>query len=503
MLCCGGGGGSLVNEGEETKFKVLDERWNIQRDAIGEGGFGTVHLCTSVRHPDRQRACKAMRLPTALDREDFRHEVMILKQVKKHANICHIVDSAEDARYGYLVMQSCTGGELFEKIAARNCNERDSAMAVLDVLSALNYLHGKRILHRDLKPENLLYKDKAPGAPLKLIDFGLAIHLNAGEKATEVCGTTSYMAPEVLQGNYATECDIWSLGVITYFMLSGTLPFPGRNDDEKEDRILRAAQSGINMNGRHWAEVSKEAKDFVKGLLTSNPRKRLAGTRAVSHPWIANRAQLSNQPMSEEVAKSLKKYSEANKFEKAIRHQLATHLTSAELHKLRNIFEKLDSDGTGNVSIDALVKALKEDAVDAKTADMLGAINLQQFDLDGDGQIDWQEFVAGAMQENEVYNEDNLNKVFSKLDTDGNGTLCQREIAAVCGGDHEFSREVLDAVAAARPGQGDLANVVLTLQEFKDVILKGGAKSKSEGARRRRHNDNPAAKTAAPEDQKI
>ena len=85
---------------------------------------------------------------------------MILKQVKTHRNICHVVDSAEDARYGYLVMQSCTGGELFDKIAARKCNERDSAMAVLDVLSALNFIHGKRIIHRDLKPENLLYKDK-------------------------------------------------------------------------------------------------------------------------------------------------------------------------------------------------------------------------------------------------------------------------------------------------------------------------------------------------------
>lgn len=161
MLCCGGGGGdTAVDTGEEQKFKVLEGRWNIERKAIGEGGFGTVHLCSNIR-TGKQRACKAMRLPSALDREDFRHEVMILKQVKQHRNICHVVDSGEDARYGYLVMQSCTGGELFDKIAARQCNERDSAMAVVDVLSALNFIHSKRILHRDLKPENLLYKDKA------------------------------------------------------------------------------------------------------------------------------------------------------------------------------------------------------------------------------------------------------------------------------------------------------------------------------------------------------
>lgn len=159
MLCCGGGGGGVTDVDEEHKFRVLEQRWDVEHEAIGEGGFGTVHLCKNLR-TGKQRACKAMRLPTSLDRDDFRHEVMILKQVKTHRNICHVVDSAEDARYGYLVMQSCTGGELFDKIAARKCNERDSAMAVLDVLSALNFIHGKRIIHRDLKPENLLYKDK-------------------------------------------------------------------------------------------------------------------------------------------------------------------------------------------------------------------------------------------------------------------------------------------------------------------------------------------------------
>ena len=499
MLCCGGGGGDGgVDAAEEQKFKVLETRWSVEHAAIGEGGFGTVHLCTNLR-TGKQRACKAMRLPSSLDREDFRNEVMILKQVKAHRNICHVVDSAEDARYGYLVMQSCTGGELFDKIAARKCNERDSAMAVLDVLSALNFLHGKRIIHRDLKPENLLYKDKAPGAPLKLIDFGLAIHLQKGEQATEVCGTTSYMAPEVLHGNYAMECDIWSLGVITYFMLSGTLPFPGRNDDEKEDRILRSAQTGISMSGKQWGEISKEAKDFVKAMLNANPAKRLSGTKALKHPWITNRAQLSDAPLSESVALSLKKYADANRFEKAIRHQMATHLTTPELHRLRNTFEKLDAEGTGNVSIDVLMKALKEDAADMKTAETLASIDLSNFDLDGDGQIDWQEFVAGCMQEHEIYNETNLDKVFAAADKDGNGTLCHKEVAALLGDDHEFSREVLEGVKKSRPSATP-GDVHLTLAEFKAMMLKqDGDKGPKTGDRRRRHQDNPVARQASSE----
>ena len=153
MLCCGGGSAREDDTGSQSggeMFKVLEGRWDIDKEAIGEGGFGTVHLCRH-RRTGKPRACKAMRLPTPMDREDFRHEVHILKKIKIHHNICHIVDSAEDARFGYLVMQSCSGGELFDRIAARKCTEKDAAMAVLDVLSALDFIHARRIIHRDLK----------------------------------------------------------------------------------------------------------------------------------------------------------------------------------------------------------------------------------------------------------------------------------------------------------------------------------------------------------------
>jgi len=145
---------------------------------------------------------------------------------------------------------------------------------------------------------------------------------------------------------------------------------------------------------------------FVGSLLRINPKDRPTAKQALEHPWITNRATLSDAPLSEEVANSLKKYADAHRFEKAIRYQMATHMTSAELHRLRNVFERLDTDGTGHVSIGALMETLKKDAADAKTAETLGKIDLANFDLDGDGQIDWQEFVAGAMTEHHYHNGD-------------------------------------------------------------------------------------------------
>ena len=232
---------------------------------------------------------------------------------------------------------------------------------------------------------------------------------------------------------------------------------------------------------------------------------------------------------------------------------MATHLTKEELHRLRNVFEKLDTEGTGQIAVEELLRVMKEDAADAKTAETLSLLDLTSFDLDGDGQIDWQEFVAGAMHDHEVYNEDNLEKVFASLDTDGNGTLCQREVwhrrrgapaaapthvssarrgclrwpshrpvgrphapflprcpiwpmssaerdapcaqvAAILGNDHEFSREVLANVQRKRGGGSTANEVAMTLEEFKALMLEESKPAEATGAStraRRRHHDPP------------
>jgi len=330
---------------------------------------------------------------------------------------------------------------------------------------------------------------------LKLIDFGLAVFLPSNKgKLTEVCGTTSYMAPEVLKGSYALECDLWALGVITYFMLSGKLPFPGRTDDEKEACIMGSARNGISMPPRSWSEISSDAVNFIKSLLDSSVSKRLTGKQALEHPWITNRATLSDAPLSEEVANSLKKYADAHRFEKAIRYQMATHMTSAELHRLRNVFERLDTDGTGHVSIGALMETLKKDAADAKTAETLGKIDLANFDLDGDGQIDWQEFVAGAMTEHHYHNGDMLEKVFKDADVNGDGTLCANEIAKTLGGDEVLSREMLEEIAKERPGSTP-GEVTLTMSEFKALMTKNMPPAAASAKPRRRHKDPALAKS--------
>ena len=352
---------------------------------------------------------------------------------------------------------------------------------------------------------------------------------------TEVCGTTSYMAPEVLKGRYMTECDMWSLGVMVYFMLSGSLPFKGRNDMEKEEKIAKGA---VSFSAPVWEKVSEDGKDFVKQLLISDPTKRMSGknvrrrpcarrgggqgagcclpircspsrltfhrasgrassgascrasrrgpppshaaasdarvhvAQALKHPWIVKRSSRNDSLLNESTIKMLKQHAQQNRFQRAMRHKMAMHLTTEELHRLRNMFEGLDTDGTGTVSIEELTKAFEGSATDSAATEALKSLDLSSFDLDGDGEIDWREFVGGCVQDHDMYNEENLEKLFKEADTNQDGKLCLKEITNMLGDDHELKRELKEALTKARLADNDPTNDGKSIEEMfmtKDV----------------------------------
>merc|ERR1719174_1244098 len=123
-------------------------------------------------------------------------------------------------------------------------------------------------------------------------------------------------------------------------MLCGYLPFMGRTDEEKEAKILRGSYS---FKGNSWKNVSEEGKEFISKLLEQNPKSRMTAKDSLKHRWITNRAQLSTQPLGDEVAKNLERYARNNRFERAVRHKMATQLTAGELQRWRNMFEELDT----------------------------------------------------------------------------------------------------------------------------------------------------------------
>ena len=161
----------------------------------------------------------------------------------------------DDKRF-YLVTELCQGGELFEAITKRtHFNEQVAASIIKQILSAIAYCHSKSIVHRDLKPENILLEDKKDDGDfqIKVIDFGASMRFDPSKKMNQVFGTAYYIAPEILKLEYNEKCDVWSVGVILYILLSGKPPFGGENDKE----ILDNVRTGIfSMSGNEWSLVS-------------------------------------------------------------------------------------------------------------------------------------------------------------------------------------------------------------------------------------------------------
>jgi len=162
-----------------------------------------------------------------------------------HPNIIKLYEVYEDSRYVYLIMEECTGGELFDRIYDRITKknlytEKEAAAIFKQYMSAVCHCHSQQICHRDLKPENLLFLNNSPDSPLKVIDFGLSkIYTSDNHRMSTKVGTAYYVSPEVLEGNYDEKCDIWSSGVILYILLTGEPPFNGPNDNEIYRRISK------------------------------------------------------------------------------------------------------------------------------------------------------------------------------------------------------------------------------------------------------------------------
>ncbi|CAE7823293.1 mlkA [Symbiodinium microadriaticum] len=254
----------------------FDSRFDVDEDnVLGTGKFSTVYMCTYRENPDQRYALKAISTYTG-DKASYSRiveEIAIMKAINQHSSIIRLIDMDESTPNTIrLVLELCEGGELYDRIQQKRFySEADTKLLVKNLLEAVEFIHSKGIMHRDLKPENILLVSKVSNTDIKVSDFGLA-KLSRDfprrlPRSTSICGSDFYLAPEVIkQEEYGREIDIWAVGVITFVVLSGALPFFNpvlhklyrqivERDVSFADDRWRAVSAGAQV-GRKWRECS-------------------------------------------------------------------------------------------------------------------------------------------------------------------------------------------------------------------------------------------------------
>lgn len=251
-------------------------------------------------------------------------------------------------------------------------------------------MHEHGVVHRDLKYENCMHSDCTSTIAVKIIDFGLSKKFLGGKPGimSDRVGTIYTMSPQVLQGMYSSQADLWSIGVIAFMLLSSTKPFYHRRRRVIVDLIMRG---DYNFNAPTWGKVSDDAKDFVSKLLIVDPKKRMTAEMALKHPWIVGREQLPDDLPSEEtlskIDDSLLNYRQTSKLKKLALTVIAHRSTQREILELRKWFEQYDTERDGVLSYEEFREALKKVNYSKEDLDEIFC----SLDVNQNGHIMWTE----------------------------------------------------------------------------------------------------------------
>ena len=404
-----------------------------------------------------------------------------------HPNICKLLEVYEDDSAVHLVMELCTGRELYERLAQlKRYSERDAAKVARQMLEAISYCHAHNVCHRDLKLENWVYASPEIDAPLKLIDFGFSRIFNPGIPMTHVHGTVYYVAPEVLTGNYDHKCDVWSIGVIMYMLLSGSPPFAGQQDYDIIQKIKTAI---VVFEGPRWTGISPDAKAFVLYLLTREQAERPSALDAMNHRWI--RAMLGEESTDSATSEidigvltNIRQFSRQNAMRRAALGLIAMSVGQAELVTVEEEFRKLDKNKIGTIKYvscsmgsisfyrleeltGVLRKQLHMSNAEAKTI-------FNRLDQTGDQEIHYTEFVAAAMQAKLLLHEKYIKEAFQKFDIDNTGLISEEDLRRVMGDEYKGEEvgEILRQVDYKNNGYIDYDEFVKALMDTSELPSK-------------------------------
>jgi len=283
---------------------------------------------------------------------------------------------------------------------------------------------------------------------------------------TQTYGTAYYIAPEVLNSEYNEKCDVWSIGVIMYILLSGRPPFDGNDDRE----IVKCVKVGQYTMGSEFKNVSVDGKDLIKKMLTYDMNSRISAEEGLNHPWIKKKV---NEPVDTQATinalSNLRHFRAEQKMQQAAITFIVSQLASKEdMNELHKAFKALDKNSDGKLSREELVEGYKQimgEIAAEQEVDRIMAIA----DADGSGEIDYSEFVVATINKRKLLSEEKLTAAFKLFDKDGSGSISAEEVKEVLGVGKNIDEKIWNEIIVEVDGNGDGE---ISFEEFKIMMQK-------------------------------
>ncbi|MED6216178.1 Calcium-dependent protein kinase 33 [Stylosanthes scabra] len=389
-----------------------------------------------------------------------------MQHLSGQPNIVEFKGAYEDKHSVHVVMELCAGGELFDRIIAKgHYSERAAASICRQIVNVVHICHFMGVMHRDLKPENFLLSSKDDKALLKATDFGLSVFIDEGKVYRDIVGSAYYVAPEVLRRRYGKEIDVWSAGVILYILLSGVPPFWAETEKGIFDAIL---EGHIDFESAPWPSISNSAKDLVRKMLTQDPKKRITSAQVLEHPWIREGGNASDKPIDSAVLSRMKQFRAMNKLKKLALKVIAENLSEEEIQGLKAMFTNIDTDNSGSITYEELragLQRLGSKLTEAEVRQLMDAA-----DVDGNGSIDYIEFITATMHRHRLERDEHLYKAFQYFDKDNSGFITRDELESAMKeygmGDEATIREIISEVDTDNDGR-------INYEEFVAMMRSG------------------------------
>ncbi|CDW76891.1 protein kinase domain containing protein [Stylonychia lemnae] len=380
-----------------------------------------------------ERAIKVVDKSNIDNLDEYKRKIELVKNLD-HPNIAKYLEYFEDDTSFYFVSEYLQGGDLWDAVMnfGGHYTEEVAATVIKQILQSLVYLHKRGIVHRNIRTGNILFTETGK-LHLKVIDFDVA-----GTKTLEASNVYGgkggihgpyYCAPEIFKNEYLDKSDVWSVGIVLYFLLFGDLPFQGATF---EDAIRNIQRGLLDIDGPKniiGQKLSIEVRDLLRKLLHTDHHTRFSAEEALHHNWFskAQKGELKGKDLGNTLD-NIRQFTAGGKLKQALLGFFTTKLMSqAEINKLAQEFQLFDSQGEGYLSYEDLREALfAVKGVDLNEKELKEII--KKIDADENGKINYAEFLMVAMNKEQLLTSDRLEAAFKMFDKNGDNEVSVEEI---------------------------------------------------------------------------